>query len=169
LLLGEIRQLLAFRPDCWMLANNTLHRYLAEIAGDLPTKPSFFHAIELVRDELVARGSPRTLLLGTRFTMEDGYYAEPLRAAGVEVTTPDLSDRKRIGEIQMALAAGRNEVAFAAWFANLLERHAALGCTAVVLGCTELPLTITAAPRGMTLVDPLVLQCRACVDFALAD
>ena len=69
----------------------------------------------------------------------------------------------------MALAKGRSDPAFAPWFADLLNRHAARGCAAVVLGCTELPLAISAAPPGMALVDPLVLQCRACVDFALSD
>lgn len=169
LLLAEIHQLLAFRPDCWMIANNTLHKALDTITGQLPADPPLFHAVRLVRDHLVAQGAPRTLLLGTRFTMEDGYYAEPLRAAGIEVVTPDEADRERIGAIQMELAAGRTDAAFAPWFADLLARHAAQGCGVVVLGCTELPLAITAAPAGMELVDPLVLQCRACVDFALAD
>ena len=168
LLLAEIEQLLAFRPDCWMIANNTLHKYLAPIAAQLPAAPPLFHAIRLVRDHIVARGRPRTLLLGTRFTMEDGYYVDPLRAAGIEVVVPPAPDRARIGDIQMELAAGRTDPAYAAWFAGLLGRHAAEGCGAVVLGCTELPLAITSAPAGMELVDPLVLQCRACVDFALA-
>jgi aspartate racemase len=169
LLLAEIHQLLGFRPDCWMIANNTLHKVLDTIADQLPAQPPLFHAVHLVRDHLLARGAPRTLLLGTRFTMEDGYYADPLRAVGIEVVTPNEPDRARIGAIQMELAAGRTDAAFTQWFADLLARHAAQGCAAVVLGCTELPLAITTAPAGMELVDPLVLQCRACVDFALTD
>ncbi len=169
LLRVEITRLLSFRPDCWMIANNTLHKYLEPWREELPATPPLFHAIDLVREHLVARGSPRTLLLGTRFTMEDGYYRDPLVKAGIEIVIPDEADRARIGEIQMELAEGNTDPAFAAWFAALLARHAGQGCHAVVLGCTELPLAITAAPPGMDLVDPLVLQCRACVDFALAD
>lgn len=168
LLLTEIDQLLSFQPDCWMIANNTLHKYLEAIASRLPPAPPLFHAVHLVRDHLVARGRPRTLLLGTRFTMEDGYYSDPLAAANIDVVIPAEADRARIDEIQMELAAGRNNPTFAAWFGDLLARHARQGCGAVVLGCTELPLAITEAPPGMELVDPLVLQCRACVDFALA-
>ena len=79
----EIELLLSFRPDCWMIANNTLHKIYGEIADRVPPAPPMFHAIDLVRDHLVASGFGKVLLLGTRFTMEDSYYAGPLMAAGV--------------------------------------------------------------------------------------
>jgi aspartate racemase len=75
LLLGEIKTLLSFKPDCWMIANNTLHKVYGQIRHELPADPPMFHAVELVRDDLLARGARKVLLLGTRFTMEDDYYA----------------------------------------------------------------------------------------------
>ncbi|WP_225205601.1 aspartate/glutamate racemase family protein [Novosphingobium huizhouense] len=168
LLRREIETLLAFGPDCWMIANNTLHKIYDTIAPDFTHAPPMAHAIRLVRDDLVARGARRVLLLGTRFTMEDGYYADPLRAAGLEVEVPVEADRATIGAIQTRLANGENDPAFTAWFATLIADHAARGCEAVILGCTELPLAIRAASSALPLVDPLVLQCRACVDLALA-
>jgi aspartate racemase len=167
LLAKEIRTLLSFSPDCWMIANNTLHKIYNQIAHELPPGPPLFHAIELVRDHIVARGMGKVLLLGTRFTMEDGYYAEPLRAAGIEVAIPDEIDRARVQAIQTQLADGILSDEFRAYFADLLRRHAAAGCEAVVLGCTELPLAITEDIAVLELIDPLTLQCRACVDFAL--
>ena len=168
LLLGEIRALLSFKPDCWMIANNTLHKVYGQIRHDLPDDPPMFHAIELVRDDLLARGARKVLLLGTRFTMEDDYYAGPLRLAGLEVEIPAEADRVRVGAIQMELAEGRTDRSFTDYFADLIARHAAAGCEAVILGCTELPLAITPDGSSLPLIDPLVLQCRACVDFALA-
>lgn len=168
LLKREIATLLSFRPDCWMIANNTLHKILDEIAGELPPGPPLFHAIELVRAELVARGLGRVLLLGTRFTMEDGYYDRPLREAGIAVDIPAEADRARIGAIQTRLADGVVDPQFSAYFAELIARHAAAGCQAVILGCTELPLAIMQENSALPLIDPLVLQCRACVDFAIA-
>ncbi|MCL6250072.1 amino acid racemase [Altererythrobacter sp. KTW20L] len=167
LLLAEIRTLLSFKPDCWMIANNTLHHVLAGIIHELPADPPLFHAIELVRDHLVARGYRKVLLLGTRFTMEHGYYADPIRAAGIEVVTPDESDRVRVGAIQSQLADGTIEPDFAPWFADLIARHAGQGCEAVIAGCTELPLVIAQETSPIEVVDPLQLQCHACVDFAL--
>ncbi len=167
LLEREIRTLLSFSPDCWMIANNTLHKIYNEIADRLPATPRFFHAIDLVRDHIVDCGLHKVLLLGTRFTMEDGYYAEPLLAAGIEVAIPDEADRARVQAIQTQLADGIVEDEFREYFAELLQRHAAAGCEAVVLGCTELPLSITQDLSALKVIDPLALQCRACVDFAL--
>lgn len=168
LLLAEIRTLLSFKPDCWMIANNTLHHVLADIAQGLPASPPLFHAIELVRDHLVAQGRRKVLLLGTRFTMEHCYYAEPIRAAGIEVVTPDEADRERIGMIQSRLADGQMDADWAVYFAILVARHAEQGCDAVIAGCTELPLVIKQDLSPIEVVDPLQLQCNACVDFALA-
>ena len=168
LLLGEIRTLLSFKPDCWMIANNTLHKIYGQIRHELPADPPMFHAIELVRDDLLARGAGKVLLLGTRFTMEDDYYAGPLRSAGLEVEIPGEADRERVGAIQMELAEGRTDQSYTDYFADLIARHAATGCEAIIAGCTELPLAITQDTSVLPLIDPLVLQCRACVDFALA-
>lgn len=168
LLRGEIATLLAFRPDCWMIANCTLHSVYDRMAPALLPGPPLFHAITLVRDELLARQIGKVLLLGTRFTMEDGYFAGPLRAAGVEVAIPGEDDRAIIGAIQSQLADGIVRSEFAPYFAALIADQAARGCEAVVLGCSELPLVITEDLAPLPLVDPLALQARACVDFALA-
>jgi len=168
LLLGEIRTLLTFKPDCWMIANNTLHKIYNQIKPQLPSDPPMFHAIDLVRQHLLERGVGKVLLLGTRFTMEDDYYSGPIRSAGIEVEIPSEGDRIRVGAIQMELAESRVEQEFTDYFADLIARHASMGCEAVILGCTELPLAITQDVSALPLVDPLVLQCRACVDFALA-
>ena len=164
----EIAVLLSFKPDCWMIANNTLHKIYDQIRTTLPPAPPIYHAIELVRDELVGRGIGKVLLLGTQFTMEDGYYAGPLQNAGIVVAIPDEADRERVQAIQTRLANNEMHPDFADYFQSLIARHAAAGCEAVILGCTELPLAITADRCPIALIDPLVLQCRACVAFALA-
>ena len=168
LLLAEIRTLLSFKPDCWMIANNTLHHIHSEIADQLPADPPMFHAIRLVRDHLAGCGYRKVLLLGTRFTMEHGYYADPIRAAGIEVVVPDEADRAKVGAIQSRLADGEMDPAYAEYFADLVARHAAAGCEALIAGCTELPLVITQDLSPIPVVDPLRLQCNACLDFALA-
>lgn len=50
----------------------------------------------------------------------------------------------------------------------MLAKYEAQGDEAVITACTELPLVITQALTRMAVVDPLVLQCRACVDYALS-
>ncbi len=168
LLKAEAEALLARRPDCWMIANNTLHKAYDRIAGELDPTIPFFHAVHLTRDHLVARGLRRVLLTGTRFTMEDGFFADGLAAAGIEVAVPEEADRERIQAIQTRLAAGETDTAFAPVFADILARAADAGCTAVVTACTELPLVVHAGLTSLAVVDPLELQCTACLDFALS-
>lgn len=151
-----------------MIANNTLHHAYDQIADTLPSTIPFFHAVHLVRDHLVARGLRRVLLLGTLFTMENGFYAAPLEAAGIQVEIPTKEDRQRVQAIQSRLAKGEMDESFASTFRALLARHETAGCEAVVTACTELPLVINQSLTSMAVIDPLVLQCRACVDFALA-
>ncbi|MFT4014567.1 MAG: amino acid racemase [Paracoccus sp. (in: a-proteobacteria)] len=167
LLEPEIARLLSFGPDFWMLANNTLHKAYDAIAADVAPVP-FFHAVTLTRDHLVDRGLRSVLLLGTRFMMEDGLFARPLEAAGVTVTIPDAAERDLIQSIQSRLSKGETAPEFRAAFSALLERYERAGCEAVVTACTEPPLVIDQTITGMTVVDPLVLQCTSCVDFALA-
>jgi aspartate racemase len=168
LLRAEIETLLHFAPDCWMIANNTLHKIYDEIAQQIGDERPMFHAIRLVRAALLSHGVKHALLLGTRFTMEDGYYADPLRSAGISVSVPEKAERERIGAIQTELANGVIKPEFASYFEQIISHHAARGCEAVILGCTEFPLVITDDRSTLPIFDPLVLQCRACVDFALA-
>jgi len=168
LLRQEVERLLSFRPDCWMIANNTLHTVYDQIASELPADPPLFHAVRLVRAELGAQGRGKVLLLGTRFTMEDGYYTRPISDAGTTVEIPAEAERARIGRILTRLADGKAAPDDTGYFRDLIARHANAGCEAVILGCTELPLVITQGSSDLPLIDPLVLQCRACVDYALA-
>ena len=169
LLLAELQVLLSFRPDCWIIANNTLHTVYDHIAHLLPPSPPMFHAVQLLCAHLLATGRQRILLLGTRFTMVDGSCATSLRAAGIGVDIPAAADRQRMEQIQRQLAAGEADpAAFADYFTSLIARHAAQGCDAVITACTELPLVVTQAISPVPVVNPLELQCSACVDFALA-
>lgn len=167
LLKAEIETLLSWQPDCWMLANNTLHKAYDAIAHEIADVP-FFHGVHLTRDHLVERGIGTALLLGTRFTMEDGFFAAPLEAAGVRIIVPDEGERAEVQAMQSRLSKGENDPVFREAFRRLLARYEKAGCEAVITACTELPLAIDGRSTPMEVVDPLVLQCRACVDFALA-
>ncbi|WP_394438132.1 hypothetical protein ACGGKE_11950 [Sphingobium naphthae] len=72
----------------------------------------FFHAVTLTRDHLIREAVGSVLLLGTKFTMEDDFFAGPLAAAGIRVIVPDASEREEIQAIQSRLARGEMEESF---------------------------------------------------------
>ncbi|WP_063512626.1 MULTISPECIES: aspartate/glutamate racemase family protein [unclassified Erythrobacter] len=166
LLKREAEELLSRRPDCWMIANNTLHRAYDRIAGELSAHVPFFHAVRLTRARLVELGTKRVLLLGTKFTMEDGFFAKPLREAGLEVVVPEPGERDRIQAMQTRLASGEMNDEFPRYFSGLLDRYHRTGCEGVITACTELPLVIDQSRTPLLMMDPLDLQARACTDFA---
>jgi aspartate racemase len=165
LLQREIRAFAALRPDCLLICNNTLHKAFDAIAAKLALAIPVFHIVEATGRAARAMDCRRLLLLGTKFTMEDGFYHRGLERFGLRVETPDERDRLRIQEIQTQLARGVMEEAYRHDLAAIVERHAQ-SVDAMVLACTELPLALRQADCSMPLLNPGELQCREAFDYA---
>jgi aspartate racemase len=167
LLERELRALAALGPQCVILCNNTLHKAYDEIAPRLALAIPFFHAVEVTARAARERGFARLLLLGTRFTMEDGFYHRGLERFGLAVDTPPADERAQIQRIQAELARGVVTDEHRRSLAAIVARHAG-AVDAAVLGCTELPLALRPGEGPVPLLDPTELQCRAAIGFALA-
>lgn len=166
LLYGEIRRLESAGAESLIICNNTLHKAFDEIEESLALSIPVFHAVRLTADEAVQTGKTRVLLLATKFTMEDSFFRTVLEQRGVEVHIPDLGAREKVQVIQSELAQGIIRPEFAQYFSSLIEQYKHLD--AVVLACTELPLVITPRTSALSILNPLELQCRAAMDWALA-
>jgi aspartate racemase len=53
----------------------------------------FIHIIDETAQVLKAAGCRKPLLLATRYTMENGFYAERMKRQGIEVMVPDPDGR----------------------------------------------------------------------------
>jgi len=164
LLAGEIRYFLDKKPDCLILCNNTLHRALDSIRNDLVITVPIFHAGLLAAEEAQRRGCKKVLLLGTSFTMEDGFFAKYFQDQGIEVVTPSAKDRQLIQEIQSELAQGNINPSFETKFVALLHHYPDVD--AIVLACTELPLIINDGNSPKPLINTIECQCAAAAKFA---
>lgn len=165
LLQYEIENFLLCKPDCLILCNNTLHKAYDLIAEKAGLRIPFFHAIDLTAEFALVNGYKNLLLLATKFTMEDGFYAKKLEARGLNVEIPAASDREHIQLIQNELAKGHMLPEYQSYFKSLIARHEKVD--AVVLACTELPLAIRQEMINLDIIDPIELQCRAAIDYAL--
>ena len=164
LLADEIRYFLDKKPDCLILCNNTLHRALNSIRKDFNIAVPIFHAGHLAAEEAQRRGCRNVLLLGTRFTMEDGFFAKYFQDQGIGVAIPSIDDRQRIQEIQSELAQGNINPSFETKFVSLLQHYPDVD--AIVLACTELPLVINENNSPKPLIDTIQCQCAAAAKFA---
>jgi aspartate racemase len=76
LLKAALRDLDSRGPDCILICNNTLHKAYDLIASSLDLQVPVIHIVEAVGRAASERGFKRLLLSGTKFTMEDGFYAD---------------------------------------------------------------------------------------------
>jgi aspartate racemase len=124
--------------------------------------------LDVVADACVARGKTTVGLLGTRFTMEQGFYQAALASKGVSVLIPDAADREYVNDvIYEELVAGDIRADSRTGYVRIVDDLAERGAQAVVLGCTEIPLLVRQGDVGLPLLNTTELHAQAALDYAL--
>ncbi len=115
------------------------------------------------------RDGRRTVaLLGTKATMEFGFFQKYFSAIGIETRVPGASQRQELDRIIWEeLSHGRVEPAARAAARAMLTDLEHQGVEAVILGCTELSLLIQAADTPLPLYDTTRLHAEAILEFAM--
>ena len=155
-----------------MICCNSLHKYYDMIKADLNSQIPVFHAVDLVAQHIKTQNFNKVLLLATKFTMEDGFFAKTLRQAqdesgayGIEVIIPNQEERNEMQRIHGELMQNSVSQEARNYFASIIAKYN--DCDAVVLGCTEYPLVVNQSNSILPIIDPVQLQTSAAVDFAL--
>lgn len=168
-LLGqELKTLDEMGPDLILICNNTLHKgYDILVEGqEIALEGQVVHIVVESAKAALDAGAKKVLLLGTKFTMEDGFFEDRLKFFGLEVETPNEADRHEVQEMQTAISAGKMKDSFRDRFSKMLKRYA--HNNAVILGCTELPLAIDERVTGMRIINPIHAQCDAAIRSVLS-
>ena len=166
--LGDAAQGLAKAgADCVLICTNTMH--LVADAVERAAGVPLIHIVDATGAALKAAGVKRPLLLATRYTMEQPFYAERLAANfGLEPMIPDDAERGVVHAVIFdELCQGVVEPASRAAYREIIARHADRGADAVILGCTEIGLLINFADTQLPVFDSTLLHAAAAVDFAL--
>lgn len=166
LLADEAVALEAAGAECLLLCTNTMHTVADEIeaAVDIP----LLHLADVTADAVRGAGLDRVALLGTRFTIEQPFYADRLRSHGVDVLVPDGDDRTLVHDViydELVLGVVREESRAA--YVDVVRRLVAQGVGGVVLGCTEIELLIGPEDVPVPVFATTRLHAQAAVDFAL--
>lgn len=167
LLEEELRGLIALKPDCILICCNTLHKYYDTIKDRLSSEIPVLHAVELVALEMKKQHYKKALLLATKNTLEDGFFAKKLEECDIEVTIPNQEECLEINEIKKELMQNIITEKSRSYFAGLITKHKNLN--AVILGCSVFPLIVDQESSSLPIIDPMILQARAAVDYALAE
>jgi aspartate racemase len=126
------------------------------------------HIVDSVATAVSAAGLRRVGLLGTRFTMEEPFWAERMARHGIDVAVPGPLDRDTVHRIIYAeLCLGVFSDASRATYVEIIDRLVRDGAEGVVLGCTEIELLVRPRDTPVAVFPSTALHVRSAVDAAL--
>jgi len=150
-----------------VICTNTMHKMAEEVQASIEIP--LIHIVDVTGEAIMALGLRKVGLLGSRFTMEEGFYKERLRRKyGIDVLVPEEKDRRYIHTIiYHELCKGILRKVTQAKFKKIIDRLISFGAEGVILGCTEIPLLVKQKDYAIPLFDTTTLHAQAAVDFAL--
>ncbi|MGY4287615.1 aspartate racemase [Bradyrhizobium sp. LM2.7] len=162
---------IALRLECAgaraiVLCTNTMHKLASDIVSRL-TVP-FIHIGDATAQRIRARGYRRVGLLGTKFTMEEDFYIDRLRAHGLDVLIPPVdaqADVNRIiyDELCLGIVAVRSRDRYNEVMAALVAQ----GAECIILGCTEITMLVGPADTSVETFDTTAIHAETAADFAI--
>lgn len=168
LLSQAAKSIQAAGADCLLICTNTMHKVAPQIAAvlDIP----LLHIADATAEVLVADGIKTVGLLGTGFTMEEGFYKDRLSENyGLEVVIPNTEDRKIVHDvIYQELCLGKIEVASKVEYLRIIQALKEQGAEAVILGCTEIGMLVEQTDTDVKLFDTTAIHAAKAVEFAVA-
>ena len=160
------RDLRSSGAEAILMCTNTMHKVFDEVqaAIDVP----LLHIADATADAAISQAVRRVALLGTRYTMEQPFYADRLRAAGLHVSVPDEPDRTMIHDvIYTELVRGIVSPDSRAQYLAAIDRLVDAGAEGVIAGCTEIELLVGAQDVAVPYFPTAFLHAQAAARFAL--
>jgi len=141
LLAAEAQRLEAGGADLLVLCTNTMHK----VAGAIEEAISIplLHLGDATAAAVRSAGLTTVGLLGTDFTMSQGFYRERLESHGLTVLVPTPEDRALVHRViydELCLGVVREESRAA--YVDIVGRLVERGAEGVILGCTEIEMLI---------------------------
>jgi aspartate racemase len=151
-----------------LIATNTMHKLFDRVstAVSIPV----YHIVDAAGHSIQQAGLKTVGLLGTRFTMEEDFYAARLEENfGLKVLVPDEADRLIVDriifkELVLGKVLPESKVEYLRIIGGLIDK----GAEGIVLGCTEIPLLVGAADVPVPIFDTTFLHAELAVREALS-
>jgi aspartate racemase len=152
--------------EALVLCANTMHLIADRIeeAVGLPV----IHIATATAEAIARKGLKKVALLGTKVTMERGFYQDKLEAFNIEAIIPNDEDRAFIHytifeELGRDVLLESSKQRYLQIINELIEQ----GAEGIILGCTEIPLLIKPADVSIPTFDTALIHSEAAVKFAL--
>ncbi|MDO4908191.1 aspartate/glutamate racemase family protein [Neisseria sp.] len=150
-----------------VLATNTMHKVAPAI--EAVVQVPLIHVVDATAAAVKAAGLCKVALLGTRFTMSDGFYTDRMRGLGVETLVPSESVQHEIHRVIFEeLCRNRFTEAAKRYYLDTVADLQRQGAEGVVFGCTEIGLLLKPGDCPLPVFDSAEIHALSAVDFALS-
>lgn len=160
------RRLEAAGAEALILCSNTCHKMYDEVAASVSVP--ILHIGDITAHKLVADGVKRAGLIGTRFTMSDGFYRERIASYGIEISVPEPAMAQEIDRIIFEeLVRGTVSRISQRTLKTCLTVMGQARNQAVILGCTELVMLVDPGANVIPIYDTTAIHAQAAVEWIL--
>jgi len=169
-LAAELGRLIAAGADFALLAANTPHIVFEQVRARCSIP--LLSIVEAACGAARSMGCRRVGLLGTRFTMEAGFYPEVFAAQGIEVILPQADERefvhsRYVGELVYGVYRQETRHGVLEILERMRERDRV---DAAILGGTELPFLFRDGPTpAVPLLDTTRVHVERAVEYLLSE
>ena len=166
LLADSAQKLAQMGAEGLVLATNTMHKVadVIQAAVEIP----LLHVVDATAAAIHAQGLDKVGLLGTRFTMSDGFYTQRMREFGIATVLPNEAQQAEIHRVIFEeLCCNRFTDTAKRYYQQVVGDLQAQGAQGVILGCTEIGLLLQAQDCALPVWDSAVIHALAAVEWIL--
>ena len=150
-----------------LICTNTMHKVAPQIEAAI-TIP-LLHIADATAERITGQGMQSIGLLGTRFTMEQDFYAGRLREKhGLEVLVPSEEERDIVHRViyeELVLGIVREESR--RQYLQIMNHLRDRGAEGIIEGCTEIVMLVQQEHTAIPLFDTTAIHAQAAVEKAL--
>lgn len=152
--------------DCVVICTNTMHKVAEQVQNSVSIP--LIHIADATAAALHQQSISCVALLGTRFTMEQDFYAGRLQDShGIKVLIPEQAERDRIHQvIYQELCVGKTLPESKEFYLAVIDGLHKQGAQGIILGCTEIGLLINQQDTKVPLFDTTMIHADIAVAYA---
>jgi aspartate racemase len=156
--------------DYIFICTNTMHK-VAPIIEKRINIP-LIHVAQATTEALQKEKCKKTILLGTRFTMQEDFNKKIIEKGDIQVVVPDIEDIEIIDNIIFdELVVGKVLQSSKQKYLNIIKKLCLKNedIDSVILGCTEIGLLLNQGDTKLKVFDTTNLHVNKALEIAIED
>lgn len=162
----EAKALARGGAEVLVLATNTMHKLADQMMKGVSIP--LLHIADATAARITSAGFTAPGLMATAFTMEQAFYTDRLKAAGLTPIIPGVADRAATHRIIYdELCRDKTTAESRTIYEGIAQRLVENGADCLILGCTEIGMLLHAGNVAVPVFDTTLIHCEAALEMAL--